>query len=898
MLETIHLRCEYLINPLGIDTRCPSFTWALRGEGRGRLQSAYQIQAAASPEALLSGADLTWDSGKTPVADGLAPANYAGRALLSRERLYWRVRAWDEQDQAGPFSSDPAWFEMGLLDGEDWEASWIGYPAGWNGRALYFRREFTLEKPIRRGRVYVSGLGYYELRLNGQKVGDHVLDPGVTDPSKRVLYCTYDVGDLLQPGSNAVGAVLGNGWHGMPKLLLMMMIDFTDGTSLRLTTGRNSWKTTWAVSSGPILQNSIYDGEVYDARLERPGWDAPGFDTSSKADRLALWIGANNTDAPGGRLAAQTVEPIRVVERRPFQSLTQPAPGRYVFDLGQNIAGWAHLRVQGQAGDRVVLRFAESLYDDGTVNQENLRAAAATDSYILKGGGEEQWEPHFTYHGFRYVQMEGFPGEPSLDSLTGCVVRSAVEANGEFECSSSLLNRIHHMVRWTETSNLHSIPTDCPQRDERMGWMNDLAARSEEMVYNFKMPRFLAKFLDDIGDAQDPTTGAIPDTVPFRWGMRPADPVSASYLLMPWLAYQHYGDLRSLAEHYDGLKGWVGFLTSQAKEHIVEYSYYGDWAPPVGEGLANSLGDSANSRDTPGPLMSTGYYYLCAQLISKMAQALGPQRSQDDASRYAELARQIGEAFNRRFWDEQTGGYGSNNQACNTFALFLGLAPPERKQRVLDNLVHDVVDLRGGHLTTGNLCTKYLLDVLTEAGRVDVAYQVAAQETYPSWGYMLANGATTCWERWERKTGGGMNSHNHPMYGSVGAWFYKALAGITVDPSGPGFARFNVRPALPAGLSHARAVLHTWRGDIEAGWQRSGKELTMRVVTPAGSRARISVPKPDGGQGSPTIYESGKPVWENGALCMTADGLTGAQEEAGCVTFSVGSGTYTFTVRS
>jgi len=436
--------------------------------------------------------------------------------------------------------------------------------------------------------------------------------------------------------------------------------------------------------------------------------------------------------------------------------------------------------VRGAAGETITLKFAETLYPDGTINPENLRRARAQDVYILKGQAEETWEPRFTYHGFRYIQVEGYPGRLDADHLEGRFVRSAVEPAGEFECSSELFNRIYRLVWQTEAANLHSLPTDCPQRDERMGWLNDMAARTEGAIYNFNLARFLSKWTADIADEQDPSSGAITDTAPFRWGRRPADPVSVCYLLIPWLLYVHYGDAHTLAERYEGMKAWVGYLTSRAQDGIIDYSYYGDWAPPVDLGVQGSLGSSAVSKDTPGRLVSTACYAYSARLLSQIAAVLGKAA---DEQTYRALAGQICDQYNAVYWNEASGGYGSNNQACNAISLYMELVPAARRARVNANLVENVLERSAGHLTTGNICTKYLLEALTAAGRADVAFLIAAQETYPGWGYMLANGATTLWERWELATGGGMNSHNHPMLGSVGAWFYRAVAGIQADPT-------------------------------------------------------------------------------------------------------------------
>lgn len=891
-MRTSELRCEYLQSPLGIDTPRPRLSWQLVSDTRGGVQTAYQVQAATTRQGLLGGEPDIWDSG--PIHDDAQLVAYSGPLLRTGRRVWWRVRVWDADRRPGSFS-DPAWFEMGLLNPEDWRADWIGFPAGWNGKALYFRRPFHLPLRPVRARAYVAGLGYYELRLNGRKVGDHVLDPGTTSYDRRVLYVTYDVTPYLQEGGNMVGAILGHGWYGSPQLRLQMHVELEDGTSTEIL----SQSGPWQVGTGPIVANSIYDGETYDARRELPGWDQPQAErplagqAGGDVESTSQWARPHVANPPGGRLVAQTMPPIRVVETLVPREITEPRAGISVVDFGQNFSGWARIHVQGTRGTEVRLRYAETLYADGTVNQENLRAAAATDTYILAGapadpqaaGALETWEPRFTYHGFRYVQVEGYPGPLPAEAIEGRFVRSDTQPTGQFRSSNELLERIHQLVWWTEATNQHSIPTDCPQRDERMGWLNDLGARTEEAVCNFDMARFLAKWVADIHDAQDPVTGAITDTAPHRWGNRPADPVSVSYLLIPWMLYVHYGDTDTMARHFEGLKAWVDFLTSQAADHIVSYSYYGDWAPPVGEGEDGG----AVSRDTPGELISTGFYFYAARLLSRISEVLGrnPQ-----ALAYQSLAAKIADAYNARFYDPDTGGYGSNNQACNAFSLYLDLVGLEHRPRVVENLVHDVVVLHDGHLTTGNLCTKYLLEVLTDAGYADVAYRIVTQETYPSWGYMLAHGATTVWERWEHATGGGMNSHNHPMYASVGAWLYRALAGIRSDAAGPGFARFQIRPQVVAGLGHVEARQQTVRGPIHSAWTAAGPRLNLDITVPAGSQATVTIPIPTA-ESAVRILEGKRQIWPaHGG--KDVEGILAAKAADAGIEVVVGGGTYHF----
>ena len=890
MFRILDLRCEFASNPLGIGTRQPRFSWKLEHSARGQKQTAYQILVASTPDRLQPGAADLWDSGKKPTS-ALCLIEYAGSALTSRQKAYWTVCAWDAQDNPSGFS-DPASFELGLLDEADWKARWIGFPAGANGKALYFRESFRVDKPLLRARAYVCGLGYYELRLNGQKCGDRLLDPAQTDFGKRVLYSTYDITPHLRPGLNVIGAIVGNGWYGIPKLLAQIELQFEDGDFAQVLTGwRGLEKRWWRVTTGPVRENSIYDGEVYDARLEIPDWDTPeGF--TSPFPNLDQWAGAMETEPPGGKLVAQTLEPIQVVETIPPKTISQPRPGIFVLDTGQNLAGWAMLTVQGPRGAQVTLRYAESVYDDGTVNQENLRSARAQDTYILKGEDVEIWEPRFTYHGFRYIQVEGFPGEVTPVSIQIRVARSAVEPTGQFDCNHDLINQLARMVWWTEASNLYGAPTDCPQRDERMGWLNDMAARSEEAVYNFGLSRLLPKWLNDIADTQD-AAGAITDTAPFRWGSRPADPVSVCYLLIPWLLYCHYGDRRVLHDHYDGMKRWVDYLTTRTEDFIVQYSYYGDWAPPIAESLAGSQGSSAVSRDTPGQLVSTAFYAYAATLVAQIAQVLDRK---DDAKAYRNLADAIREAFNGCYWDEALGGYGSNNQACNALALYMNLVPQERQARVIANLVQNI-EAHDCHLTTGNLCTKYAMEVLVEAGYIDLAFQIATQTTYPSWGYMLAQGATTVWERWEQATGRGMNSHNHPMFGSIGAWFYRALAGIQVCGDGPGFGRVIICPSLPSGLQQATASLNTVRGLVKSSWKASNNAFVLSVQVPMTSQAEVVLPKFTSAN-QVSLHENGTLLWSEGQHVTLSEGILEMREDAQTIRLTVGSGTYEFTLRA
>ena len=625
------LRCEYLSNPMGIDVQKPRFSWVLHHSERAQIETAYQILIGGSAEGLAREAGNVWDSGKVDSSDSTQVV-YAGKSLSSGKTYYWKVKYWDTAGNASPYSA-AAQFEMGLLSRDEWKGQWI------EGNLL--RKEIDLEGKIVRARAYVTALGYYELRINGEKVGRNVLDPAFTTYPKRVLYTTYDVTRRLRSGKNAFGAMLGGGWatlgkrffdaevgpyYKAPALLLQVNIELEGGKTVSVVSD-GSWKAT----QGPIVSDSVYDGEVYDARREKPGWDQPGFDDSA-------WSAAQTVEGSKGVLSAQMMPPIRVVDSMLPRSITSPRPGVFVFDMGQNMSGWVELRVQGPAGTQVTLRFAELVYPDGMINRENLRGAKARDIYTLRGEGEETYEPRFTYHGFRYVEVTGFPGTPSLDSLRGRVVHTAVETAGSFVASKQILNDIQQLIRWSQLTNLFSIPTDCDQRDERQGWMGDAQATAEEAMMNFDMAAFYTNFIRDMRDAQGPD-GSLPDTVPRKYGGVPGDlGWETAYPLICWYMWQQYGDRRILEEITRRLKKYVEFLRSHAPDNVFRLHWRG------------RLGGDRHIR--PVTTSADVWYYYDVSLFSKMAQILG---NSADAASYGQLAGQIKDAFNRTFFDAQTG---------------------------------------------------------------------------------------------------------------------------------------------------------------------------------------------------------------------------------------------------
>lgn len=865
-LKVVGLTCEYTENPLGIDVERPRLGWQIESTRRGLVQTAYRTIVSSTAENLAQDRGDIWDSGIV-FSSQSGGIEYDGETLIAKQRYFWKVRVWTDEKTVSEWSA-PAFFEMGLLSPHDWKSGWIAYVPGIPGRVLYFKTTFHNGKPLKQARAYISGLGFYEMRLNGRKVGDCVLDPAQSTYSKRIYYTTYDVTEYLQEDANVALISVAPGWYGIPSLRFQMELEYADGSKETLTSDNVRHVTT-----GPVVHSTVFDGEYYDARLDVPDLHRPGT-PSGLMNREWAW--AHNTDDPSARMVAQYMEPIKIVDTIVPTVIREPAPGVYVLDAGRNLAGWAAVRVSGNEGARIILKFAETLYDNGFVNQENLRNAKAEDTYILSGKGTETWRPAFTYHGFRYIQVEGFPYKPQNGDITVHVVRSAVAVTGKFNCSDKLLNDIHRMVVNTEAANLHSVPTDCPQRDERMGWLNDLTVRIEQAIYNFDMSRFYPKFIADIADTQD-DQGTITCVAPFRFGMRPADPVSASYLLLAYKSYEFYANKQVIIDHFEGMKNWTDYLYLRTNNGIVDYSYYGDWCPP--RDFLQDPNGSGVSRDTPGRMISTGYLYYCAKILSEMAGIIGKE---EEATLYLKMASEIRDAFNREYWNEQIGGYASNNQASNAFALYMGMVEEKNIRRVAAHLAEDV-KRNDYHLTTGNLCTKYLLEMLTEHGYAETAYKIVAQTTYPSWGFMLANGATTLWERWEYATGGAMNSHNHPMMGSVGTWFYKYVIGIHPDIRHPGFDEFVIRPVIFDELEFAEGELNTIKGLVKSAWRKKGASVYLDITIPHNAAATVYVPAKNAG----IVTESGRKTGKSKEITLL-------KEENGYAVFRVASGNYHF----
>ncbi len=814
ILTVTDLRAEGLIDPLGIEARNPELSWR-----PSATQTAWRIRAAATAEALTTGPYL-WDSGRTQGSRSHHHP-YGGAAISSRERVYWQAMIWGSDDSSSIWSA-PAFFEAGLLEAGDWQSIWVGFPGACSGAARYFQERFHAPKTVKNGRLYLAGLGWHETFLNGKRLGDAVLDPAPTDYSRSILYRVFDLAEFLTEGENVLAVHAGGGWHVLPIIRFQLELD-----------GETVAKTRpFGPLSGPsgITRNSIYGGEEFDARQEPDScWMLPG-GPALRPERRSCRVAP-----PSGRMRSTEAEPIRELMELPVQTWKHLPDGRHVADFGQNFAGYCRLNLTAPAGTRVSLRFSEYCNCDGSVNQDNLLGDEVVDAYITCGDDAgESWKPRFTYHGFRYVELTGLPFRPDFDTLTGIVVGTDCRPVGSFRTDNELLNRIEAMVRWTERSNLHGVPTDCPQRTERMGWLNDLMARSECAIYHFDEALLLRKWLRDIAEAQDPETGFVPMTAPCHWTPDKVDPVCSSFVETAWNLHLFYGERELLRELFPNFLAWCRCMEQATENHILyEGGEIGDWVPPI-EFCAPG---SCRSRLVPAELVATALYGYAVSLTAKIAATLGEL---EEAVRLDQWFAAIRTAFHTRFHLGE-GKYESDSQSAYSYALYCGMVPEELRKLASQHLI-ERFQADGGKLTTGNIGTKYLLETLSECGQIDLVFDMVNSEEYPGWGYMLANGATTLWERWENETGNGMNSHNHPMLGSIGGWFYRHLAGIRPLPDSDGFDRFELAPNFATKLNEVDAAYDSFAGRIESHWKREGEHIIWKFSVPANSRAFVRIP--------------------------------------------------------
>lgn len=872
-----HLRCEYRENPLGIDETRPRLAWQMRTRRRGARQTAYQIVAQdETGEAL-------WDSGKI-ASEQSSQIEYGGPTLRSRQRVTWRVRVWDEGGVS--VLSRPAGWEMGLLERADWSAGWIqGGLAGGPRTSVpapLLRRSFTLDKPVASARLYISALGLFEARLNGQRVGEDALAPGWTEYAKRVRYHAYDVGGLLAAGENVIGALLGDGWYSghvgfqgrqrygdRPRLIAQLEITHNDGSRTTVITD-----TGWRVAYGPLLQADLIMGEHWDARLETPGWDAPGFD-DARWLAAEIWRGAApSLVARNGPAICRIQELAPVADPRPIENF---GLARWLFDFGQNLVGVVRLEATLSPGVTLTLRHAETLNADGRIYTANLRSAQQTDIYTSRGGAQV-FEPRFTFHGFRYVEVHGYPGTPPRDLLTAVVIHSDLPVTGAFRCSDPLINQLQRNIVWGQKGNFVDVPTDCPQRDERLGWTGDAQVFAPTAAFNMDVAAFFTKWQQDLADTQH-ESGRIPPIAPdTRFGHEDGGPAWADALvIVPWTLYQRYGDARLLARHYPSMQAWMAYLAETSPGHIRAHpdgrprQGYGDWLALDGSGGTEGA--------TPKDLIGTAFYAHSARLMARIAAALGKKK---DAKRYAGLFETIRRAFIHRFVTADGLLIGQTQTAC-ALALRFGLLPAQARPGVVAALARDIAT-RGNHLSTGFVGTPHLPFALSENGRADIAYALLNQRAWPSWLYSVTQGATTIWERWDGWTQDkgfqtpDMNSFNHYAYGAIGAWLYAVVAGIDVDETQPGFKRIMFRPQPGGGITQAEAALDGPYGRIESAWRAHGPAWRWRVVVPPNSSARAHVP-----------------AAENAAIRVDGGGLL--ERDATHAVYALEAGTYTFMVK-
>jgi Bacterial alpha-L-rhamnosidase 6 hairpin glycosidase domain/Alpha-L-rhamnosidase N-terminal domain/Bacterial alpha-L-rhamnosidase concanavalin-like domain/Bacterial alpha-L-rhamnosidase C-terminal domain len=918
------LRCEYLVNPLGLDVTQPRLDWILTSADtslHNLNQTSYQILVASTPEVLARDQGDLWDSGvvKSDETDHIV---YGGPALKSREACYWKVRITDSLGGTSAWSQPASW-EMGLLQPDDWQAKWIEVPkiietTGPKGTVTilhasyeatdgtsskdvtdlitkkvqdntlavpvnndelggdpalrhvkhlvvtytldgkqaettadesstltipesrssfpYLRKDFALTHPIAKARLYATALGLYELRLNGQRVGDHIFAPDWTDYFKRSRYQDYDVTSLVKTGANTLGALVGNGWYcghignggfqawgKIPALFGQLEVTYTDGTVERIVTD-----ASWKKHAGPITDSDFMLGEDYNAQKEIADWDQLGLDVSD-------WIAVDERTEAARPLDGQVDQPVRQTGERHPLTMTEAKPGHWIYDLGQNMVGFVRLNVSAPAGTKLKLRHAEMLNADGTIYTTNLRGAPSIDTYVCKGGGVETWQPHFTFHGFRYVELTGLPQPPTKESVTGIVIGTDIPRTGEFSCSNPDINQLQSNIQWGMRGNYLAVPTDCPQRNERMGWMGDAQVFIRTATYNGDVAAFFTKWLVDVDDAQG-ADGRFTDVSPSPIG-KGGEPGGVpawgdAGVICPWTIYLMYGDKRILEQHLPAMKRWIDWCQAHTTNLIRDHDRgpdYGDWL---------SQGES-----TPKDMIGTAYFAYSTALVAKSCEITGDT---DGAAKYGDLATQIKAAFNQRYV-QPDGKTPDNTQAGYAMALRFHLLPDDVRPKAAQFL-EDNVKAHNDHLTTGFVGVSYLLPALSSENKIDTAYRLLLQDTFPSWLFSVKQGATTIWERWDGWTpdkgfqNPGMNSFNHYSLGSCGEWMFDTVAGIGVDPDHPGFHHILIHPRPGGNLTHAEASFDSIHGKITTKWTLAHGNFSLDVTIPINTTATVELP--------------------------------------------------------
>ncbi len=883
------LKTEMLKNPMGLDVRHPNLSWGISGKERGIEQTHYRIIVASSPEKLDANNGDFWDSGKVKSSNSTY-VTYNGQDLKEKETCYWKVKIWTENSESG--WSETAFWSMGFFYQNSWQGNWIGFDRAfpWDDEgvfprlsARYLRKEFEVKKEIKSAKAYIVGLGLYELFFNGEKIGDQVLAPVPTDYTKNVKYNVFDVTKNIRHGKNAIGTILGNGKFytcrkykfykikdfGYPKMLFQLEINYADG-SQDFIVSDESWKGT---ADGPIRDNNEYDGEKYDARKEMPGWDKVGFDDSD-------WLTPGIVEEPAGALEAQLNNNMKVMATVGPVAIKKLSPGKFVIDMGQNMVGWLKFKVKGERGTEVKLRFAEVINEKNEIVTDNLRDAKSSDTYILKGEGIEEWKPAFVYHGFQYVEVSGYPGEPKLENFVGEVVYNDIITSGTFECSNPLLNQILKNAWWGINGNYKGIPVDCPQRNEREPWLGDRAVGCYGESFLFGNQNLYAKWLNDIRLSQK-KDGSICDVAPAFWRYY-SDNMTwpGTFLMVADMLYKQYGYEQGIKENYAAMKKWLQYMRERYMDDdfIVTKDSYGDWCEPPTT-IEEGIGKTANVK-YPSSLISTAYYYYFMQLMHEFATISG---NTEDIGTYADLSKKIKQGFNARYFNPGENYYGQNKLTDNILPLYFGMVSKDRQEKVFSNIVNIIENKNNGHLSVGLIGIQWLMRALTENGRADLAYKLADNTTYPSWGYMIENGATTIWELWNGNTAApDMNSYNHVMMlGDLMVWYYESLAGIKSAPGFSGFKQVVMNPEIIDGLDFVNASYRTNYGWIKSEWEKAGNKFKWKIEIPANTSAIVHIPA-----------KSAAGITESGAAISNTAGLEFIKMEGKKAVLKVGSGSY------
>jgi len=893
------LKCESKIEPIGIDLKNPRLSWIILSDQLNMKQIAYQILVASGKDLLAANKSDLWNSGKVKT-DQSVDVKYEGKALKSGLKCYWKVRIWDNKGNVSDWSNLSNW-EMGFMNQTDWTGNWIsdGKPIPLKDEDFYsndpapiFRKDFSIKGNIKSARLYISGLGYYLPYINGKRIGDHELDPGWTDYSDRIYYCTYDVTDLIQDGINCLGVELGNGWYnplplkmwggrniredlttGRPGFVCQLIIKNADGTEQTIVSDN-----TWKMHEGPIIRNSIYLGEVYDARKEVNGWNEPAFDDKK-------WVQAFVAVKPSGILQAQPQPPIKITAVIKPVEITEPLPDIFIFDMGQNFSGWARLKFKASMGTKIVIRYGELLYKDGTLNPMTSvcgqikgkkkdgsglniggpgspEIAWQSDTYIAKGEGIEEYMPRFTFHGFRYVEISGLETRPELSMCEGLRLNSAVVPVGEFTCSDSLLNEIQKICERTFLSNIFGVQSDCPHR-ERFGYGGDIVATSEAFMCNFDMAEFYSKTVNDWKDATR-GDGKFTDTAPFVGINYCGVGWSMVHPLLQLQLFQYYGKKSLIEDQYAAAKAWLDQVTIENPDYIIK----------------DGLSDHEGLTERPSDVMVTPLYYQSASIMAELA---GILKLGEDVKIYKELSENIKVAYVNKFLDKTSGKVGVGTQGSQAFALYTGIIPEEWRSKVLEFMVADIRNKRNGHLSTGIMGIKFMLDQLSRYGYHQLALEIVKQPDFPGWGFMLANGATTLWEHWAFSDN--TFSHNHPMFGSVSQWLYSWLGGIQPGENAAGFDRIIIRPETAGSIGWVNCSYNSVKGKIVSNWKKADGKLVMNIEIPANTSASVFFPIADM-----------KAIENNGIALDKTNGVSECRIINGHPSCKIGSGKYTFTI--